>query len=355
MTETRSTTTTTTGAASAAPAAPTALGLGIALLAAACFGLTGAFVKPLLESGWSPGAAVTVRALVGALVLAPFAILALRGRWDALWRSRRRVLTMALVGVAGTQLVYFAAIERIPVGTAVLIEYMAPLLLVALAWVTTRRMPKVVVLVGSVVAFLGLALVVAPSGGASLDPLGLMFAGASAVGCAWYYLLAAQPNNGVPPVAFAAASILLAAVILGLVGLLGFVPFTFASADVVLFGGTAPWWVPLLVVGVLATGVAYVANITSTEMLGSRIASFIGLLEVVFATVYAWLLLGEQLTVLQILGGALILTGIVLVRWERSGASEPSRIVGWLKQNFSPSSRRSNSSNPPSDSRYTSS
>ena len=111
----------------------TTLGLLIAIVAAATFGLSGALAKPLLESGWSPAAAVTARVLIGGLVLAPVAILSLRGNWAALWRARWRVVAMAVVGVAGTQLAYFGAIERITVGTAVLIEYMAPLLLVAWA------------------------------------------------------------------------------------------------------------------------------------------------------------------------------------------------------------------------------
>src|ERR1700712_1963466 len=113
----------------------TSLGLVIAVVAALSFGMSGAFVKPLLEAGWSPAAAVTARALIGGVVLSPVAIVALRGNWSALWRSRWRVLLMALVGVAGTQLAYFAAVQRVPVGTAILMEYMAPLLLVAFAWI----------------------------------------------------------------------------------------------------------------------------------------------------------------------------------------------------------------------------
>src|SRR6187399_1178488 len=105
----------------------TSLGLVIALVAAATFGLSGALAKPLLESGWSPAAAVTARVLIGGIVLAPVAVIALHGRWATLWRARWRVLAMAVIGVAATQLAYFGAIERIPVGTAVLIEYMAPL------------------------------------------------------------------------------------------------------------------------------------------------------------------------------------------------------------------------------------
>ena len=55
---------------------------------------------------------------------------------------------------------------------------------------------------------------------------------------------------------------------------------------------------------------------------GSRIASFAGLLEVVAATFYAWLLLGEQLTLPQFIGGALILVGIGFVRSEKTDAAE---------------------------------
>jgi len=295
----------------------TSLGLVIAVIAAATFGMSGAFIKPLLEAGWSPAAAVTLRALVGGVVLAPFAIIALRGRWSTLWNARWSVLTMALIGVAATQLVYFAAIQRIPVGTAILIEYMAPLLLVAFAWARSRRMPKVVVLIGSVIALVGLVLVVAPGGATHLDLLGLLFAAGAAVGCAVYFVIAARPSNGLPPVALAASGLLIGAAVLALLGLTRLVPFTGSTRDVHMFGTMTPWWVPLLIVGVVATGIAYATSITASQMLGSRLASFMGLLEVVAAALYAWLLLGEDLTLPQLLGGVLILAGIAFVRAEK--------------------------------------
>jgi drug/metabolite transporter (DMT)-like permease len=298
----------------------TSLGLVIAVIAAATFGLSGALAKPVLESGWSPAAAVTVRVLVGGLVLAPVAVMSLRGRWAALWRARWRVLAMALIGVGGTQLAYFAAIERIPVGTAVLIEYMAPLLLVAVAWVRTRKSPKVVVLIGSVVALGGLVLVVSPGGSADIDLLGYVLALAAMVGCAIYYLVAAQSGDGLPAVALAGFGLLLGGVLLGLIGLTGLVAWQTSTADVVMFGAELPWYLPLLVIGIVATAIAYSTSIAASEMLGSRLASFVGLLEVVAATFYAWLLLGEQLTVTQLFGGLLILTGIVCVRSEKTNA-----------------------------------
>src|SRR5690348_1313100 len=154
----------------------TSKGLVVAVVADASFGLSGAFIKPLLESGWSPAAAVSARVLIGGVVLAPFAVFTLRGRWNSLWRGRWRLLGMALIGVAGTQVLYFAAIERIPVSTAILIEYLAPVVLVLVVWARTRRAPRWMVLAGSGVAIAGLLLVVAPGGGRGLDPVGLVLA-----------------------------------------------------------------------------------------------------------------------------------------------------------------------------------
>jgi drug/metabolite transporter (DMT)-like permease len=295
----------------------TSLGLVIAVLAALTFGMSGAFIKPLLEAGWSPAAAVTVRALIGGVVLAPVAFVALRGNWTALWKAPWRVAAMGFIGVAATQLVYFAALQRIPVGTAILVEYMAPVLLVLFVWVTSRRIPKAVVLIGSVVSIAGLVLVVSPGVDGALDLLGLIFAALASIGCAIYYVIAAKPSDGLPPVGLAAAGLLLGGIVLGAVGLTGVVPWTMTFGGVSMFGTTVAWWVPLLIVGVLATAFAYAASITAAEMLGSRLSSFAGLLEVVAAALYAFLLLGEALTWLQILGGVLILVGIGFVRSEK--------------------------------------
>ncbi len=298
------------------------------MLAALTFGMSGAFIKPLLEAGWSPAAAVTVRALIGGIVLAPVAIVALRGNWAALWKARGRVAAMGFIGVAGTQLVYFAALQRIPVGTAILVEYMAPVLLVLFVWATSRRIPKAVVLIGSVVSIAGLVLVVSPGVDGALDLLGLIFAGLAAVGCAIYYVIAAKPSEGLPPVGLAAAGLLLGGVALGAVGLTGLVPWSMTFGQVNMLGTTVVWWIPLLIVGVFATAFAYAASITAAEMLGSRLSSFAGLLEVVAGALYAWILLGEALTWLQILGGVLILVGIGFVRSEKQVVEPAVPVAG---------------------------
>ena len=299
-------------------------GLLAALASSISFSTSGAFVKPLLEAGWSPTAAVTARALTAGLVLLPFVVFSLRGRWSALWRARWRVLGMGLIGVAFTQATYFAAIRRIPVSTALLIEYLAPLLLVGFVWARTRRTPRPTVLLGSALAVGGLVLVIGPGALQAVDPLGLALAFSAAIGCALYFVIAARPADDLPPVALAGSGLLLAGLVLGVVGATGLLPFSTTTGDVPLFGTPLPWWVPLLIVAVIGTAVAYATGITASAILGSRLASFIGLLEVVSASVLAWLLLGEKLTPLQFLGGALILGGIAAVRSERTEApAEP--------------------------------
>ncbi|GAA3683849.1 EamA family transporter [Lentzea roselyniae] len=292
-------------------------GLIAAAISFISFGTSGAFVKPLLDAGWSPTAAVTARALTAGLVLLPFVVVSLRGKWDLLLRARWPVLGMGLVGVAITQVFYFAAIQRIPVATALLVEFLAPIILVGFTWAVTRRTPAPVVLFGSALAVGGLVLVIGPGAIQAVDPIGLAFAFGAAIGCSVYFVLAARPNEGLPPVALAGTGLLLAAPVLALVGATGLLPFTATFDDLPLLGTTTAWWVPLLVVAVIGTALAYASGITASGILGSRLASFIALLEVVSASLFAWLLLGQRLSPWQLVGGLLILAGIASVRAER--------------------------------------
>ncbi|GAA4059465.1 EamA family transporter [Agromyces indicus] len=289
-----------------------ALGLGAGL----AFGAGGVFVKPLLESGWSPGAAVLARISIAAVLLAVPALIALRFDLRPLWRARWTVLLYGLVAVAAVQVAFYASLERIPVSMTLLIEYLAPIALVLFAWVRTRRMPQLMVLGGSVLAMAGLVLVIGPGGG-DLDVLGLLFAGIAMVGVCVYYAVGERATEQLPPVALLAAGFVVGAVALGLSGLVGIMPMEAAFTDVSFLGGTAPWWVPLLTVGAVSTAFAYTAGVAAIRLLGSRLSSFLGLSEVIFAAIIGWVLLGESLGPLQVLGGVLILSGIVLVRLER--------------------------------------
>ncbi|WP_395243495.1 DMT family transporter [Agromyces sp. MMS24-K17] len=303
------------------------LGIVLGLGAGLAFGVGGVFVKPLLEAGWSPGAAVLARISVAGLLLLLPGLIALRFDLRPLWRAKWTVLLFGLVAVAGVQFAFYASLERIPVSTTLLIEYLAPIALVLLAWVRTRRMPQAIVLVGSVLALAGLVLVIGPAGG-DLDPLGLAFAAIAMLGVCVYYAIGERGAQELPPLALIAGGFVVGAVALAIGGLVGLMPMEVALVDVAFLGGTAPWFVPLLVVGVVSTAFAYVAGIGAIGLLGSRLAAFLGLSEVVFAAIVGWILLGEALAPLQVLGGALILGGIVCVKLERTPRAEPAVELG---------------------------
>src|SRR3954451_25158272 len=101
-------------------------GLLLAVASAAAFGLSGPLARGLLDAGWAPGAVVLARLAIAAVVVAPVAARALRGRWSVLRENARLLLVFGAVPVAGAQFAYFSAVERMDVGPALLIEYTAP-------------------------------------------------------------------------------------------------------------------------------------------------------------------------------------------------------------------------------------
>jgi drug/metabolite transporter (DMT)-like permease len=84
-----------------------------------------------------------------------------------------------------------------------------------------------------------------------------------------------------------------------------------------------PWWLPILALGVVTAAVSYVTGILASRALGPRLASFLGLLEVLFSVVFAWLLLGQLPQVVQLVGGVILLGGVILVRAGERQPQEP--------------------------------
>ena len=274
-----------------------AIGILTGLASALAFASSGPLLKPLIEAGWSTGAAASVRMGGAAIVLLPVLILALRRDPGILRRNALIIVGFGATGVAGCQLFYLAAIQRMPVGVALLVQYLAPVLLVALAWIRTRRAPGRLVLLGSAVSIVG-----------------VLFALGAAVSLGGYFLLSERAGDGLPPLVLAAAGLAVGALFSGGLSLVGVLPFAAPPVDVILGGLTVPWYVPLIWVVLIATALAYGLGVLAVTQIGSRVASFVGLSEVLFAIVIAWLVLGEQPSSVQVIGGALIVAGVVFVR-----------------------------------------
>jgi drug/metabolite transporter (DMT)-like permease len=279
-------------------------------------------MKPLLEAGWSLGAALALRMSGAALVLAyPFIRAVVRER-GFLRRHWPLIVGFGMTGVAGCQLFYFAAMQRIPVGVALLIQYFAPILLVGLAWARTRRAPSRVVAFGSLAAVAGLVLMVDVTG-ATFDLLGTLFALGAALCLGAYFLIAERTGDSVPPLALAGGGLLTGAIFVLVLCAVGVLPFVAPPVDVVLAGVTVPWFVPVVWVMLVATVCGYAFGVIAVSKIGARLASFVGLTEALFAVVIAWILIGEAPSLVQTLGGALILAGVVLVRLDARGAGAP--------------------------------
>ncbi|MFC7550651.1 DMT family transporter [Plantactinospora sp. GCM10030261] len=290
------------------------VGFVLAVVSAFTFATSGTFARSLLEVGWSAEAVVIARVGVAALVLAVPAILAVRGRWASLRGSLSMIGLFGLLGVATAQACFFNAVRYLPVGIALLLEYLGVILVVLWMWARHGHRPRRLTVIGAATAILGLVFVLDLTGAERMDPVGVLWGLGAAVGLAGYFVLAGRADAGVPPVALASGGMAVAALTLLGLGLVGALPLRVAFDTVTFAGQRTSWMVPVLGLSLVAAVVSYVTGIAATRRLGARLASFVGLTEVLFAVLVAWLFLAELPRAVQLLGGALIVAGVALVR-----------------------------------------
>lgn len=297
-----------------APTAQMTIGLALAAVTAASFALSGPLATQLIRAGWTPTAAVLARiALAAALLIAP-ALRVLGGRWDVVRRHAVDMLVYGAVAVGGTQLAYFLAVSRLPVATALLVEFLAPVVVLGWFWVAHGQRPSGRTLVGGALAIVGLVPVLGVGAGADLDPVGIGCALLAMCGLAYYFVVSSADKPGLPPMVLACGGLLVGSVALGLVGAVGVLPLATSTQSPVYAGVAVPWWVAVAVIGVVTAALAYSTGIAAARRLGGRLASFVALSEVVLATGFAAVLLGQRPTWGQVVGGTIILAGIVLVK-----------------------------------------
>jgi drug/metabolite transporter (DMT)-like permease len=294
------------------------LGLMLALFSAATFGTSGIFARSLLDAGWTAGSAVAVRVGLGAVLVA------LRGRWPALRRSLGPIGLFGVLAISAAQVGFFNAVQHLPIGVALLLEYSGILLVVLWMWAVHGQRPARLTVAGAVTALAGLVLVLDLTGGAHLDPIGVMWGLIAAVGLAGYFVLSARVDPELPSIVLASGGMAVGAVLLFGLGAAGLLPMTFTFGEVTLAGLRMSWLVPIVGLAVVAAAVSYATGIGAARLLGASLSSFVGLTEVLFAVLFAWLFLDELPTVLQLAGGVLIVGGIVLVRLGMDRTSDDS-------------------------------
>jgi len=139
-------------------------------------------------------------------------------------------------------------------------------------------------------------------------------------------VISADEDNGLPPLVLAAGGLVVGTVALALLGATGLLSMRAATAGTAYADRTVAWWVPLLVLGLVTAALAYTTGIGAGRRLGSRLASFVALLEVLAAVAFAWLLLGQLPRPEQLLGGLLILAGVIAVKLGERAAVRPEPV-----------------------------
>ena len=293
------------------------LGLLFAVGSAFTFGLSGPLAKALMDAGWTPTAAVTARMAGGALVMAIVATIVKPDWFREAVQHRRTVIAYGLIPIAGAQLCYYNAVAHLSVGVALLLEYTAPMLVVGWLWATTRRRPTNMTLAGVGLAIAGIILVLDVVSGAHINATGVAWGLAAAVCAACYFMMSDKvtaDGSGLNSITLAAGGLIVGAAAVAMLGVSGLMPLTFTTNDTVVAGLTMSWLVPVIALGVITTAIAYTLGIMGIARLRPRFASLVGLAEVMFAVLAAWLLLGQAITLTQAVGGAVVLVGLALAR-----------------------------------------
>ncbi|GEK21977.1 EamA family transporter [Cellulomonas xylanilytica] len=297
-----------------------ALGALAIVTGALLFAVNGTVSKLAMGAGLSPTRLVEARCLGSAVILVVAALVvaprALRPT------SRREVAVLALLGVVGLALVqwfYLVAISRLPVGLALLIEYTAPLMVALWARFVFREQVLTRVWWALAACLVGLALVAQVGDEVTLDAIGLVAAVGAAVALAMYYLLGDRLLTTRDPLTTQAWSMAFAALFWVVLQPLWTFPTSTLGADVPLpvTDLHPPMWVLVAWIVVLGTVVPYVLFLVGIQRVGAARAGLLGMVEPVAASATAWLVLGESMTPVQLVGGSVVVAGVVLAETSR--------------------------------------
>ena len=242
---------------------------------------------------------VEARLALGALVLLPF-----------LWAARAQfgaVLWLRIAGIAAINSVIPFALfawgaERAPAGIGAITNAMTVMFTALVAFLFFGERIGPLRLTGLVGGFVGVAILASgKTGGASVWPAAL--AGTLASLCYGFGInLVRHYLKGYPPGAVAAANLVSGTVLLAPLAIYNWPQHPISGAS----------WASAVLLGVLCTGVAFVFYYRLIARVGAPRTSTVTYLIPLFGVVWAWLALGEPLTLTMALAGALILAGVAL-------------------------------------------
>lgn len=298
-------------------------GYALYLAATLLFALNGTVVKAILLSGVSATSLSQIRAtgaflilLALVAILRPRALRIRRGEWKLL-------LAYGVIGVSMTQFLYFVAIQRLPIGIALIIEFTAPIFVVLWARFGRHQEVRATVWIGLVLAFLGLGMIAQVWQGFTLDGLGVAAAFGAAIALALFYVIGEHERRGDD--ARDALSLTMwgmggAALFWAIVQPWWLFPWESYSNVSAQLAGTGPELpLPLLTTWMIVMGTAlpFSLAIASLAFITATQASIVGMTEPLIASIIAWVVLAEVFTPVQMVGGVVVLAGVYLAERSR--------------------------------------
>ena len=300
-------------------------GLGVAMVAGAAvlFGINGSVSKVVLESGLTSVQLTQARSIGAALGFALILALTNPGRLKVTWRELPFLLVFGITGVAFVQWFYFISIHRLPVGIALLIEYLAPLLVALWARYVLHEDVRRRIWAALALALVGLSLIVElwGAGESALDSVGIAASLAACIAYAVYILMAERGVTRRDPISLTAYGFAFAALFWLAVQPLWEFPFATMDDSVSLLGNldhrTAPLWLLVAFVVLVGTMATFALVVSALRHLSATRVGIVAMLEPVAAAAVAWAWLGETLGTAQLIGGAIVLAGIALAQTAR--------------------------------------
>jgi drug/metabolite transporter (DMT)-like permease len=297
------------------------LGYAMVMTAAALWAVNGTVSKVILSSGLSSLRLAEIRS-TGAFGL--LALVLAVARPATLRLRRREVPYLVLFGAGGlalVQLFYFLAIHRLAIGIALLIEYLAPVLVALWARFVMGQAVRRRIWAALALAVAGLALVVEIWSGLSLDAAGVGAALAGAGAYALYLLLAEHGVGDRDPVSLICFGFFFAALLWACLQPWWSFPGGIVADRTSLHGNLAgvhvPVWALIAWMVVLGTIVPFALLVGALRHIAATRAAIVAMLEPVVATLVAWAWLDETLTGVQLAGGAVVLAAIFLAQSAR--------------------------------------
>ena len=297
-----------------------ATGYLLYLIAATLWAFNGTVSKIILLSVGDAARVSQLRTTASFIILVTVVALTNRKAFRLVKSEIPVLIVYALLGITLTQWAYFEAISRMPVGIALLIEFTAPIYIVLWVRYVRKQHVRSTIWLGLGMALGGLALVAQVWEGFTLDAVGFLFAFGATFSLIIYYLLGEKASTNRDSVSLIMWGFMIAALFWTITFPWSSFPWERLDVTVEPFvdsATTAPLWLLITYMVIGGTVLPFVLVVQAIKHLGAAGASLMGMMEPLIAFVVAWIVLGESLNLIQIIGGVTMLTGVYLAELAR--------------------------------------